>query len=372
MNASIEDADRTDSTGGSVSGDLTLTGDTKIRTDGRGDRDKLLRLGKIDDLVYDRSIRKRLQPVWVREEMPEDISSLDGDDLFFLLRSVSRISFSTTKGLCGRLAILHAVNTLAAKGAYPRTAGVSIMLPEGTMESELRGIMDQICETSAEEEIRIAQVRCEITKAVTTPVVQAVCLGDPTDEKREFFSRKDIPGCHLLLTHWIGLEGTAVLGIRREKELLDRFPAQMVERCRDALNHLSIRKDARLLNAFSERSSMVALGEGGVYAALWYLGVQWHCGLNVDLKAIPILQETVEVCNYFDIDPYQMWSTGSLLAAVPEDNVPEILEALRRQGIPAADIGILTEGNDRIVTNGSDVRHLDRTQPDELLRMEDL
>ena len=289
-----------------------------------------------------------------------------------MLRSVSRISFSAARGLAGKLALLHAVDTLAAKGAYPRLAGVSIMLPMGTMESELRALVDQLCDTAEEEEVQIAQVRTEITRAVNTPLVETVCLGDPTDEKHEKISAEDIPGFHLILTRWIGLEGTAVLGIRRREELLERFPALFVETAAEAIHHLSVRKDARLINAFSDRCAMVALGEGGLYAALWYMANLWQCGLTVNWERVPIRQETVEICNFYDLDPCCMWSTGSLLAAVPEDGVAEVLAALRRQDIPASDIGVLTRGRDRVIRHDGEERFLDRPQPDALLRFEDL
>ena len=337
-------------------------------------QDKELKIGKLDDTVYDSAIRKRLATVWAHAEAEEISRSLplEGDDLNYVLRSVSRISFSAARGLAGRLALLHAVDTLAAKGAYPRLAGVSIMLPMGTMESELRALVDQLCDTAEEEEVQIAQVRTEITRAVNTPLVETVCLGDPTDEKHEKISAEDIPGFHLILTRWIGLEGTAVLGIRRREELLERFPALFVETAAEAIHHLSVRKDARLINAFSDRCAMVALGEGGLYAALWYMANLWQCGLTVNWERVPIRQETVEICNFYDLDPCCMWSTGSLLAAVPEDGVAEVLAALRRQDIPASDIGVLTRGRDRVIRHDGEERFLDRPQPDALLRFEDL
>ena len=41
-------------------------------------------------------------------------------------------------------------------------------------------------------------------------------------------------------------------------------------------------------------------------------------GLEIDLKAIPIRQETVEVCEQFHLNPYQLISSGSMLMAAPD------------------------------------------------------
>ena len=44
-------------------------------------------------------------------------------------------------------------------------------------------------------------------------------------------------------------------------------------------------------------------------------------------------------------------------------------QQLKDAGIPAALIGSMTEGNDRILRNGEEIRYLDRPKPDELYRV---
>ena len=46
--------------------------------------------------------------------------------------------------------------------------------------------------------------------------------------------------------------------------------------------------------------------EGGVFGAFWEMASGAGVGLEVDLKKIPIRQETVEICNYFGVNPYQI------------------------------------------------------------------
>ncbi len=58
-------------------------------------------------------------------------------------------------------------------------------------------------------------------------------------------------------------------------------------------------------------------------------------GLDLDMKKISILQETIEVCEHFRLNPYQMISTGSFLAVT--DNGEVLADALNNQGITAAD-----------------------------------
>lgn len=55
---------------------------------------------------------------------------------------------------------------------------------------------------------------------------------------------------------------------------------------------------------------MQDLSEGGIFGALWEMADGAGIGLDVALKRIPIQQETVEICEFFGVNPYQMLSTG--------------------------------------------------------------
>ena len=80
------------------------------------------------------------------------------------------------------------------------------------------------------------------------------------------------------------------------------------------------------------------------------------------MKKIPLRQETVEVCELCNINPYELLSGGSLLMIA--DNGAGLVERLREEGIPAAIIGEVTEGNARIIINEDEVRYMDRPKQD--------
>jgi hydrogenase maturation factor len=89
--------------------------------------------------------------------------------------------------------------------------------------------------------------------------------------------------------------------------------------------------------------------------------------MEVDLRKIPVKQETIEICEHFDINPYNVCSEGSILAAAKEGAA--LVEALVREGVPATLIGRLTDGNDRILWNDGNKRFLDRPQRDEIYKV---
>ena len=90
-------------------------------------------------------------------------------------------------------------------------------------------------------------------------------------------------------------------------------------------------------------------------------------GFVVDTPAIPMLQETIEFANHYDIDPYKMRSAGSLLAVTKDAG--SLIGKLEESGIPAVRIGELTKDHDKILRNDEEIRYLDLPQPDELLRI---
>ena len=102
-------------------------------------------------------------------------------------------------------------------------------------------------------------------------------------------------------------------------------------------------------------------------AALWDISARYGFGLEVDLKKIPIRQETVEITNHLGVNPYLMLSGGSLLM-VAEDG-EALCRAFSAAGINSEIIGFTTDKNDKIIKNDDETRYLDKPQPDEILKM---
>ena len=109
---------------------------------------------------------------------------------------------------------------------------------------------------------------------------------------------------------------------------------------------------------------MYLLSEGGVFAGLWNMGKLAGVGLKVYSKKIPVKQETIEICNFFDVNPYQMHSKGCALLL--SENGCRLKERLFERGICSEVIGFTTEDNDRVVINGEERRYLEKHYEDAL------
>lgn len=127
---------------------------------------------------------------------------------------------------------------------------------------------------------------------------------------------------------------------------------------------------------FAEREIRVAKAEAYLsapgwrrryFAALYRLAKEADTGLVVDLKAMPVRQETIEICEYYKLNPYQLASTGNILMIC--DDGEALADALRKEETEAAVIGRLTDNNDKIIQNGEDIRYIDRPAPDELMKI---
>ena len=128
------------------------------------------------------------------------------------------------------------------------------------------------------------------------------------------------PGMELVLTRWIALSGTAKLAEEKKAELLKRFPETFVEEARHFSgfeNTEDIMKLARETGTDpktgEDGNEYYSLGEGGILKALWEIADRAGLGLSADLRKLPIRQETIEITELFDINPYRLDSRGAVL-----------------------------------------------------------
>lgn len=171
----------------------------------------------------------------------------------------------------------------------------------------------------------------------------------------------------LIVTRWIALSGTARAARERAAELRTRFPEAMLRSARAFDAYRDVRKDceeARKAGA----AAVYPLGAQGFFSNLWQMAQAEATGLWVDVRSIPIRQETVEICEYFDMNPYYLHAEGALLLLAGDGGT--VADRLRAAGIPAAVVGHTESGKDRILYNQGRRRFLDRPQRDEIYKAE--
>lgn len=267
--------------------------------------------------------------------------------------------YPAAEGILAAQLLQRVANNLAAGGGALVGVSVGLMLPAGTPETTVKTLMSQAESACEALHCQIACGQTDLSFGVSAPVMTITGFGTPFAEGMP--EGKVHAGQSVVVSKWVGLEGTALLAHANREALLERYPAYLVDEAAAFHRYHSVIPEAATA-VKSGVCMMHDISEGGIFGALWELAERAGVGLNIDLKKIPLRQETVEVCELCNVNPYELLSGGSLLMIT--DNGPGLTERLREAGIPAAIIGEVTEENARIITNEDEVRYMDRPKQD--------
>ena len=331
-----------------------------------------MKTGKISESILKRSVLKYCKTK--REEVVK--GAAPGVDCAFFTYPDGQVPDCQDKVFCaatqtvslpviraGCYAVYAAVNAVAAGGGIPFAMQMALTLPEGTEESELKRIMQLTEEAAGICKVQIAGGHTEVTGAVKYPVISVTAFGYRLEAAERVSRGLPAAGQVVVMTKWMGLEGTAVLAQEREAELLERYPFSITTAAKGFEKYLPVLPEAATALK-SGATAMHDMRKGGVFGGLYELAGRLGVGLSIDLKKIPVKQETIEICEFFDLNPYGLLSGGSLLI-VAEDG-DGMVKALQEAGIPAAVIGRTTDNNDKVLHNGEEIRFLEPARPDEI------
>lgn len=327
-----------------------------------------MKIGKVPENVMKRSVFKQIRfkrdEVLVHPGVGEDCSvlQLEPDEVFVM--STDPITGAVTD--IGTLAVHVTANDLATAGAEPVGLLLTILLPPCAEEADLKALMKEM-ETACEKlQIEILGGHTEVTPAVNQPIVTVTGVGK-VKKDQVLFTNGAKPGQDIVITKWIGLEGTSIIASGKESALRGRYSQDFVDRAKGFIDYISVVDEAMAAREFGV-SAMHDITEGGVFGALWEVAAASGVGLIVDLKKIPLKQETVEICEFFDLNPYQLISSGSMLIACDQGH--DLVEHLAKKNIHSAVVGKFTDNNDKIIIYDVDeTRYLEPPKTDELYKV---
>lgn len=325
-----------------------------------------MEIGKVPENILKRSVFKRLTvkrpEVLVHSGIGEDCSVLAAGDEAIVL-STDPIT-GTAKDI-GKLAFHVTANDIASSGAELIGILLTIIFPPNSTEEELKEIMRDVTALAETYHVEILGGHTEVSAAVNQTLVSVTGVGKISGDKVVRTGGLKA-GEEIVVTKWIGLEGTSILAREKEEELAAHLPCGMIETAKDFAGYLSVLPESRIAMEVGV-SAMHDVTEGGIFGALWEMAAASGVGLEVDLKKIPIRQETIEVCEVFDINPYMLISSGAMLIGTAHGSL--LVEKLKQAGIHSAVVGYATEGNDRVILNGEERRFLEPPKTDELFRV---
>lgn len=329
-----------------------------------------MKIGKVSQTVLKRSMLKPLQ--FKREEVTMEPSVAEmcygirfKEDEQILASDV--VMYGDEKDL-GVFALATVMNDLATRGATLVGISVSIMLPPHAYESRLKAMMEYIEQAGSRCQVQVMRAKAEVSPVVAKAVVHLTGLGI-AKQGQILSCANGKPGQDIVLLKWIGLEGT--FRIMREKlgELEKRFVPTFLKQIQVLEGELFSREEIQIAIDHGA-TAMQQITSGGILATLWEMAESSDVGLEVDLKQMSIRQETVEICEFCHLNPYQLTSAGSVL--IFTDNGEELVQKYKEQNIQATLLGKTTKDTARVILGGEEKRFLDKPSADELLKIYDV
>ena len=312
---------------------------------------------------------------------------------------------SVMQGLMGRYLCLRHTNR-------PLVLGISLTLPINMEEPALRTLLQAICEVCGEWNLIICLPQIISSDAVSRAIINVQAGHSPasdgtagrdsrqpdddtgiitetlrqdnhagiitetlrqdnctdiTEESRQPVRPVTKPSRSVLMIGHAGAAGCALLSRIHESRLYRRFSTSYIEKMQN-LRDLTPARQAVLADIARTEPELFLfpVSEGGIYGALWDMCEELDSGITVQLKDIPVYQETVELCDLLDLDLYKLYSAGALLAVTGDPD--GLSEKLNAAGVPASLIGCLTETRDRVILKGDEVRFITKPDMDEIYK----
>ena len=206
------------------------------------------------------------------------------------------------------------------------------------------------------------------------------------------------PGDELVVACPVALKGPSVIAKSKKDKLAERFSAGFIQNCIFLWDSYGAQREVESQTAANEQSdthsdtqagaqagqsekhsvvwkiaeeagasALYAMGEGGFLSALWKMAEASEVGLEVDFRKVLIRQETIEVCEIFDLNPYKLQAEGSVLIGIRGGEA--LVQRLRNEGFMAEIIGQTNSGNDRLLYSDGSARYLERPAADEIYRI---
>lgn len=258
--------------------------------------------------------------------------------------------------LSPRFAVYKAANNVWAAGGELLGVQAAFLLREQVEEPELKALTRTVIKACGDCGTFLSGGHTEVCRGLTDTLVTVTAIGSTGSGLRPDISLVR-PGDSIVASKWAGLEETAYIikDARRRDMLRKRFSDRYLETIEDCDQWLTVAAEAHAASDFGVKA-MHDASDGGIFGALWEMSEGSRSGIEIDLKAVPMRQEIIEISTYFGLNPYRMKSAGCLLMAA--DDGEGLAKALEANGIPACVIGHFTDNNDKIIHNGEDSSYM--------------
>ncbi|MHA1908522.1 MAG: AIR synthase family protein [Candidatus Thorarchaeota archaeon] len=289
-----------------------------------------------------------------------------------LIRFGNRVLVASTDPITGSvedigwLAVHINANDIATFGVTPSWFLNSIMLPAGSTPEQLEQIMQQMHEAASSLNITVAGGHTEITEGIDKPIIAGFMLGE-TREGEYVTSSGAKPGDSIIMTKTVAIEGTAILASEGRSYLASKIGSDVIEAAIALRNSISVVKDGVTAFNTGYLTAMHDPTEGGLANGIHELCDASEVGCRIRYSEISIHHSTATICDFLEINPLGLISSGCMLMTCESQRTDEVLKALKSVDIESSLIGeIVEEESKRMIDYPYDESQLERPESDAL------
>lgn len=299
----------------------------------------------------------------VRPSVGEDCAVVDFGE-YALVMSTDPITGAASQ--VGRLAVHINCNDIASNGIEPLGLMLTILAPKGTREIEIDEIMKQAGTEASKLNVEIIGGHTEITEAVNKIVISATAIGRQLKSKVIKSSGASI-GDKIIMTKTAGLEGTGIIAHDLEDKLNSTFSREIIENAKKMVEDISVVKEG-IIGGNIGATSMHDITEGGILGAMWEVCQASKVGCNIYKEKISIARETIEICEFLNIDPLRLISSGSMLITINPQKEEMLMKELIKNGVKGSVIGEVTKKGRFLIDNSKKIE-IKEPESDELYKV---
>ncbi|MEJ8554544.1 AIR synthase family protein [Tepidibacter sp. Z1-5] len=303
---------------------------------------------QLKELIFSTLNNKR-EEILVTPNVGEDCAYVDFGDYVCVM---STDPITGTSEEIGKLAVHITCNDIASSGVSPLGIMITIMAPVGTTEEDIKNIMIDASSEADKLNVDIIGGHTEITDAVNRIVISVTGIGKQIKSQ---LINKDKPkvGDFIVLTKGAGIEGTGIICFEKEDELKNVFGDSVVQEGKSLLDKISVVKEGIIAGKVGV-SCMHDVTEGGVLGAVWEMCDLYDLGCSVYNDKIHINESTKLICDYYNINPLRLISSGSMIIGIDKDKIDLLKDRFDKESIDFSVIGEFTEKGNVLVGNGKE------------------
>lgn len=238
----------------------------------------------------------------------------------------------------GWITVHIGASDVAVMGVKPRFMTYSLLLPPGTPEDYIAGLVGSISTCARELGIAIVGGHTGFYGAVTIPTIGGITVWG---RGREVVTPAGArAGDAVIITKGAAVEAAALVACELgEKLLAAGVKPELVERARKRLREMSVVVEAGIAVEVGGVHAMHDATEGGLARGLWEVAEASGVGLRIERARVPVPADIRAVCDYIGLNPYEVISEGTLVLTCAPEKADVMLAAFKEAGIEAAVIG---------------------------------